>query len=646
MHRKIVATFLICSLMSATSVFAEGEANTSVSKSRGNSEVVGEILDSNITRRLVSRMGEPGFYASRFLKLRSTVNKPACTYSEQTAKIATITAIVGDLTTHAYDYFQGKKLEKEYADKLEKIEAYEKELKASGKKILDYQSGVGDIQLDSLKFLKAQAELELKRAEMASIVAYVTLGLNVTSKILAMIEAGAEAASTGVIAAKAIACKKALKPEEVIKEAKTSKTSLLSNDPVSWYLVPFKYIIGTDFYKGYRSYSKGLDKNEFAKEQKEAGNIDAENIDQVALHAGYAEEMLVDIIYDVYKKWSNGKRDVTEEINNFNKNGKELNGILKFLKQTRLDRVGIRFAVRSLIKANLIQIDAFASSGVGRTILFSHNVYIVYKTISDNKAQVDYAKHKIAIIDKTIKDIESKTTWTPLFNQFIDSILPQAVAVLPPRNDLFPKPPCAIEILPTCDLKNYNLMSSEANDYFRALPKDAQLSQNTILTNNYALKAALNLATGKVSYESIDVKKLEAESIKLEEIAKNLEKQLASKDKNFAANYHPQLEKMKNEMIFSNEMIASYKSAVPENSNVFESALSSTKTGIRIDTPVGARESVVGDMPAENIKLQGSEKGKPEDQYVYEVETISKKESNLFEIITNRYMQVIKREEL
>lgn len=653
MYRQFLATVLILSLSLSPSVFSqEGAAvSTPSSAKESDGEVWNKALNSNITSQIVKRLGQPGFYVSKFLNFRKQLLKPVCTTSEQINRLSVLTSLAGDLTTGAFDFFEGKKLQKKFADKISSIGKYQDDLKKQNKKILDYEANNPDLQLDTLKYLKGQAEVELKRAELVRVFVYTSLALSVTSKVVASIEATAESSSFGSLVAKAEACRTAKKAEEINKETAAARfLSSKKDKDVPWYFQPFMFLAkgivaveSTDTYKTYKEYKTGLDEKQFAKDNSavSAGAEGASSITDIAHNAAYAEEMMVDVVTEVIQKWKNGSRNVTDEINNFNKSDSDTSGIMKFFKAIGAEELAIRYAVRSLIRMNAVQVDVFMKSGFGRFVMYAYNVYFYYKTIAENQAQVEYAKEKIAILDKTIKNFETKTTWIPYWNNLYSSIIPSAYADLLPAQYIIPRPPCLTEIIPNCSLSNFNYITNDIKTYYTALPKEAQVAQNNLLGKSYAFKSALGLASGKVGYESIDIGKIQSEIKMLENYSSQLEGK-HPRSNEFVAHYNDYLNKMKNQVIFPESVMAVYnKESVKADTNSFIAK--------DFDKPTFNTNNRATHSPA----LEKADLGMPvtsestiQSNIDYEIETIYTKEQNLFDMITNRYIQIYQRKEL
>lgn len=667
MYHKSLSLLLVTSLIVSSTINAEETSSTVPTQLEASppaqSNAYSKALESNLTRQILKKLGEPGFYVSKFLNYRKQINQPTCTLSEQINKASILTALTGEITTHAFDYFETRKLKKKFAAKIEQINKYTQDLVTQEKKMLEYDNKSPDIQLDSLQHLRDMAEIELKRAEMVRVFAYTTLGLQITSKILASMEGTAEIASFGSTTASIEACKAAKQAQQLAAEArveailaghpliplKNGLQQFATDDSIPWYLIPFQYLAkGIDFietsksYQAINTYKRGVNKDALIKNEKEAqpnlAASDTLQYMQIADSAAYAEEMMVGVVYDVIEQWKKGKnpRDITNEINGLNQ--KEESGIMKFFRQVGAGELAIRFAVRSLIKANLIQVNTFMRSGFGRFVSFSFNVYVTYRTIAENEAQVDYAKRKIALLDKTIKDFSLRTTWLPTFQRLMDALLPSSAFASTTANYIFPRPPCIKTILPDCSTKNLNIISNDAQSYFRSLPKEVQEAQKNILSQNYALKSALKLATGKTNYDEIDLDKTKNEIKWLERYSDQLEKNHPKKN-NFIANQERIIKKLKNEVIFPKVLLASFGN-IPVTD-----ALDTIKT--QLAPPVSLAQegkSLVG-IQKEDLKEAKTETSQF-DVYDYDFQMLYTKEADLFQVITNRYFQIYSRKGL
>jgi hypothetical protein len=657
MYRQFLATLIILSLAFSPSLYAqEGAAlstPTPTPAKESDRDVWNKALDSNLTSQIVKRLGQPGFYVSKFLNFRKQLLKPVCTTSEQINRLSVLTSITGDLTTGAFDFFEGKKLQKKFADKLDSIGKYQDDLKKQNKKVLDFEVNNADLQLDTLKYLKGQAEIELKRAELVRVFVYTSLALSLTSKVVASMEGASEAASMGSLAAKAQACRVGKKTEEVANESKTAKfLESVKNKEVPWYFQPFLYLAkgivaieSTDTYKTYKEYKNGLNEKKFASENPSIDSGSTSSVTSIAHSAAYAEEMIVDVVTDVIHKWKDGSRNAIDEINNFNKKDKDTSGIMKFFKMVGAEELAIRYAVRSLIRINAVEVDAFMTSGFGRFVMYAYNVYFYYKTIAENQAQVEYAKQKIEILDKTIKNFETKTTWIPNWNNFFNAIVPSAVASVPTQY-VIPKPPCLQEIIPSCSLSHYNFITTDVVPYYSALPKNVQTIQNNVLSKSYAMNSALSLASGAVGYESVDLNKIQLEIKAMENYSQQLEAK-HPRNNQFVAHYSEYLNKLKSQVIFPESVIATYekvsgKAALnTHSSNSFDKKISPIRNSPA--TELSVTDNYTGNK-LEDLPTEGKAVGQA--AVVYEIETIYTKEQNLFDRITNRYMQIYQRKEL
>jgi hypothetical protein len=469
---------------------------------------------------------------------------------------------------------------------------------------------------------------------------------------VASFEASAESASFGSLVAKAQACRAAKKTEEVAKETAAARFLASKKDKdVPWYFQPFMFLAkgivaveNTDTYKTYKEYKTGLDEKQFAKENPavSAGAEGTSSITDIAHNAAYAEEMIVDVVTEVIQKWKNGSRNVTEEINNFNKSDSDSSGIMKFFKAIGAEELAIRYAVRSLIRINAVQVDAFMTSGFGRFVMYAYNVYFYYKTIAENQAQVEYAKEKITILDKAIKNFETKTSWLPVWKNLYSTVLPEAYAEVLPTQYIIPRPPCLTEIIPNCSLSSYNYISNDIKAYYNALPKDAQVTQNNLLGKSYAFKSALGLASGKVGYENIDVAKLQSEIKMLENYSEQLEKK-HPKSNEFVAHYNDYLNKMKKETIFPESVMAVYNKDLGKGD--VGSFISKDFDRPTFNNPKVHNVSIPETAKAD-LGMPISSESTTHATVDYEIETIYTKEQNLFDMITNRYIQIYQRKEL
>ena len=219
MWRKVLSIALIsCLCMSSVVLSQEAAPNpaptTAQTSSSSDTSEKKSILDnrsinSPLSREVYKRLGEPGYYFSKFLNFRRNITQPSCTLSEQLSHLATITGIVGEVTTHAFYYFRTKALQKKFSAKMSGISSYEEQRKKDNKKITEYDNKAPDAQLESLKFMRESSKIDLKHAEMVRAFTYTSLGMQITSKIIASNEAIAETASLGSTLASTNACKAA-----------------------------------------------------------------------------------------------------------------------------------------------------------------------------------------------------------------------------------------------------------------------------------------------------------------------------------------------------------------------------------------------------------------------------------------------------
>ena len=328
---------------------------------------------------------------------------------------------------------------------------------------------------------------------------------------------------------------------------------------------------------------------------------------------------------------------------------------MKLFKGLGAEDIAIRLTVRTLIKQNIVAVNAFMESSFGRIVVFAYNVNINYKIIAANEAQVDFAKQKISLLDKTIKDFETKTTFSPIpfIQKILATVLPTealASVEIPNRSFKVPNPPCMRDILPKCSVKDLIIIPSDKNEIH-------------MLENSPSFTSAMSLATGKLSYDDIDLVKIKSEVKMLEEKYRQIEKERPlPKDNQFVAHKDQLIKQWSEENFFPKEVIASISTPVP-----FEAALEKIKKkDFKPDTLDHLEDEI--DSPAATSKMVESsnqnggqqivkaatmpqndfdrELKKSVDNYEIDVKAISSKELDIFQIITNRYHQIYFRNEL
>jgi hypothetical protein len=635
--------------------------NKSASTEKSNSSILdNRTLNSHLGGQIIKRLGEPGFYFSKFLNFRRQLTQPTCTLSEQINKLSVVTAMVGEVTSHAFYYFRTKSLQKKYNNRVKDITAYQQGLIKDNKKILEYDNKAPDVQLESLKFMRESAKVDLKHAEIVRGFTYSVLGMQITSKIIAANEATAEIGSLGSTAAATNACKAAKQAEQVKQEANVQamldgkaptkgETNLqkAAREEVPWYLEPLKYLAkglsvieDSDLYQSYKSY-KG---SQSTAQQIEAGNAsangikDAKTFMEVSQSAAYAEDMMVDIVTDVIKKVREKRKSARDDINGLDKKEKD-STLMKLVKTIGVEDIAIRMAVRALIKANLIQVNTFMRSGAGRVATFIYNIYVTHRTIADTEAGIKYHKEKIAILDKTINEFESKKTTYNFIKNLPSLFLPASAIAAIDDNLPAPIPLCVREIIPNCSLNKIEMVSSDAMSTFKAMPAGIQQNQVNLLKSNYSFETGMKLAAGMISYDQIDIERTKRE-IEILERVDNETQNRPLKPEQIAIQA-----KVKNELFnqsfFPETMLADYAKIQDEATSLDSIKIYSTKPlakEVALNSPpINHREST-----KESVKTHLSDEGENAE---YAIENpIHDKSKNIFEIITHRYIEVYHRD--
>jgi hypothetical protein len=634
--------------------------NSNADKNSNSSILDNRTLNSHLGGQIIKRLGEPGFYFSKFLNFRRQLTQPTCTLSEQINKVSVITAMVGEVTSHAFYYFRTKSLQKKFSSRIKDINNYRDGLVKDNKKILEYDNKAPDVQLESLKFMRESAKVDLKHAEIVRGFTYSVLGMQITSKIIASNEVAAEAGSLGSTAAATNACKTAKQEEQVQQEAKVQamldgkaptrgETNLqkAAREEVPWYLEPLKYLAkglsvieDSDLYQGIKSY-KG---SQSTAQQIEAGNAsatgikDAKTFMEVSQSAAYAEDMMVDIVTDVIKKVRSKRQSARDDINGLNKKEQD-STLMKIIKTIGVEDIAIRMGVRAIIKANLIQVNTFMRSAAGRVATFIYNVYVTHRTIADTEAGIKYHKEKIALLDKAIDEFESKKTVMNYIKSLPLVFLP-ATAMASIDVDLpAPIPPCVREITPSCSLKNINFVSQNAMGVFNTLPPGMQKQQLQYLKSNYSVETGYRLATGSMSYDQIDIERTKKEIEILEKIDAQYEK--SPKRADHAATIARVKNELFNQQIFPDTMLADY-AKVQEESSTFENIkIENIKPAIK-EVAFNSKAPIRQDT---NPSAQNAEVVVNEENPEYAIENpIHEKNKNIFEVISHRYIEVFHRD--
>jgi hypothetical protein len=635
--------------------------NKSASTEKSNSSILdNRTLNSHLGGQIIKRLGEPGFYFSKFLNFRRQLTQPTCTLSEQINKLSVVTAMVGEVTSHAFYYFRTKSLQKKYNNRVKDITAYQQGLIKDNKKILEYDNKAPDVQLESLKFMRESAKVDLKHAEIVRGFTYSVLGMQITSKIIAANEATAEIGSLGSTAAATNACKAAKQAEQVKQEANVQamldgkaptkgETNLqkAAREEVPWYLEPLKYLAkglsvieDSDLYQSYKSY-KG---SQSTAQQIEAGNAsangikDAKTFMEVSQSAAYAEDMMVDIVTDVIKKVREKRKSARDDINGLDKKEKD-STLMKLVKTIGVEDIAIRMAVRALIKANLIQVNTFMRSGAGRVATFIYNIYVTHRTIADTEAGIKYHKEKIAILDKTINEFESKKTTYNFIKNLPSLFLPTSAIAAIEDNLPAPIPLCVREIIPNCSLTKVEVVSSEAMSTFKAMPVGIQQNQVNLLKSNYTFETGMKLAAGMISYDQIDIERTKREIEILERIDNETQKRPLKPEQ--IAIQAKIKDELYNQSFFPETMLADYAKIQDEATSLDSIKIFSTKPlakEVALNTkPINHREAV-----KEAINTSSSTE---EDNSEYAIENpIHDKSSNIFDVITHRYFEVYHRD--
>lgn len=633
----------------------------STSPEKSSSSILdNRTLNSHLGGEIIKRLGEPGFYFSKFLNFRRQLTQPTCTLSEQINKLSIITAMVGEVTSHAFYYFRTKSLQKKYSGKVKEITAYQQGLIKDNKKILEYDNKAPDVQLESLKFMRESAKVDLKHAEIVRGFTYSVLGMQITSKIIAANEATAEIGSLGSTAAATNACKTAKQAEQVKQEAKVQamldgkaptkgETNLqkAAREEVPWYLEPLKYLAkglsvieDSDLYQGYRS----LKGSQSTAQQIEAGNAsttgikDAKTFMEVSQSAAYAEDMMVDIVTDVIKKVRTKRKSARDDINGLDKKEKD-STLMKLVKTIGVEDIAIRMAVRALIKANLVQVNTFMRSGAGRVATFAYNVYVIQRTISNTEAAIKYHKAKIAILDNAINEFESKKTVLNFIRSLPSLLLPATAFASIDGNLPAPIPPCVRDIIPSCSLNKIEMVSSDAMSTFKAMPASIQQNQVNLLKSNYSFETGMKLAAGMISYDQIDVERTKREIEILERIDNEVQKRPLQPQQ--IAIQAKVKDELFNQSFFPETMLADYAKIQDESISL---------DAIKLNPTQPKAKEVAFNSP----NLKHLEAARPSEQShfadedenaEYAIENpIHEKSKNLFEIITHRYIEVYHRD--
>lgn len=511
----------------------------------GDTKVMSRAVARPISGYLLKRMGTPGYLLTKYMSYRQQVTQPRCTLSEQMSFGSYVLMLLGDIGNHVLVFKNNKDMEKDFKSKHGQIEAQMKSsefmnnIKNGTISNTEAKPQEVDIQLTTLDFMIQREEKDLKREELVAKFKYPALALNLGATALNYYEIMTETASFGALGAKVAACKTAQKPQVEIKqqmqdlkdqaarqaESHAKRIQKVKGDidkanaDAPWYVKPFTWLaskLGNNAEKIDRfagkvdKYSNGV--NGSAKTQLEyaeaaqaqgANLVDAVSPSQ---SAAYAEEMIVGIVAQ------------------FKKPSKE-DGIKGKVINEGTD-MAIRYGVRKLIKANIAAIDKFLHSGIGRTVVFGYNLWIIYTEFDNTKKEIEGSKNRIAVLKEyREKFIEATANPVVKLKRRLERKIDDSKEVMAWVGSLLVDPAyAAIEKNNLSDVnlricisdsqckERFDLLQDpQFKETFAELPKSLQQVQINEIKNSYTTKQFVALTRGQLSVTEFDLVEVEKE---------------------------------------------------------------------------------------------------------------------------------------
>ena len=552
MLKKLLIIVFCCALVQLSPVralAAEAEATQSTSLldkgadwiegwNSGEKGVHKEIARP-ISKEVLKRAGQPGFYISKYLNYRKLISAPQCTTSQKLSYYANLLTLAGDVALNVLSWKQNRDLKKEFEGKLGALEKYTEENDLT--KMTEKSKDKPDVQMMAFDYSIQKDEQELQRLNILQYFKYPALAMHFAATILNAQEALAEGSSLGTAAAAANSCMTAQQPQKKAETAATdaktdaAPTSNTTPDDPPWYMKPFMWLAdkakaikesavgqsvkkGLDARKEYKSgVNTGKEKDNYSYTSQEG---DVVNGMGPVNSAAYAEEMIVGVISHFKKPSTYAKNRIV------NKLGQDL------------EVMAIRYAVRTMVKANIEAVDKFMRSSAGRTVVYAYNIWVIYSEFADLRDQIKAAKERISKL-KEIKAKLSEST-ASVFPSFEENkkFVGQVTTLL--MASMFGSAAQA-ELAPVNPYKNLkfclgtdscniiqNLFDKNANEHFAKLHPDVQKAQKDFLTNSYTIRQVNQVINGKMSVTDINLslvdKEIKRSEVMVEQYYQHLDK--------------------------------------------------------------------------------------------------------------------------
>lgn len=664
MLKKILITFSCCALLQLSPVQALAEEagatqNTSLIDkgadwiedwNRGEKGVHKEIARP-ISKEVLKRAGQPGFFISKYLNYRKLIAAPQCTTSQKLSYYANLLTLAGDVALNVLTWKQTRDLKKEFEGKLGELQSYAEENDLT--KMKEKSKEKPDVQMMAFDYAIKKDEQELQRLNILQYFKYPALAMHLTSTILNAQEALAEGTSLGTAAAAANSCMTAQQPqkkaETAATDAKTEAAPTNNSNPEepAWYMKPFLWLAekakafktsavgqaGKKALDARREYKRGVNTGK----EKDNYTYTNEGGDVVSgmgpvNSAAYAEEMIVGVISHFKKPSTYAKNRIV------NKLGQDL------------EVMAIRYAVRTMVKANIEAVDKFMRSSVGRAVVYAYNIWVIYTEFDDLRDQIKATKEHIAKLKEIkAKLSESTAQVIPSFEEnkaFVAQVTTflmttmlgsEAQAELAPANPYKDLKFCIGA--DSCGIVQ-NLFDKNANDHFAKLHPDVQKAQKDLLMNSYTIRQVNQVINGKMSVTDIDLAQVNKE---------------IKRDEGLVEQYYQQLDKRgilkKDELArFESKLLnEDYKAYAPLMREDFNTQTLVASSGLldSVFAPAPKKEKAkgealsVGTQPAPDINSGSATTTSAEVIPVRDLQydIIHGEDGDLWNIIHKRYMQ-------
>ncbi len=650
----------------------------------GQVDGINKTLARPLTRYILRKAGTPGFMFSKFMNFRKQINKPICTLSQKLAFASFMLLTIGDIANHVVALKNSKDLKKEFSAKMDLINASLAE-ESTLKKNLDSKTipnqsntivystdatntAVEDPQIMALNYLIAKEEKDLKRQILIAKFVYPGLALQLASNLLNANELFMEGTSFGTYLAQVNACQTAQKPVEAGKEVAVNakataeavkakadaeriandskiaeKKNELKSDDTPWYVKPFLWLalkfdepvmaINT-FRKGMGE--TGTNAKEYMVAAKGGSIVNAIAPLQSAV---YAEEMLVKTIM-ILKGGSFGSVIKDEAFN-----------------------IGLRYAVRALIKTNIVAVDGFMRSAVGRFVIFAFNLWVIYTEFDNTRDRIEDSKNKIAFLKEyrakvsklvTINDTKNvePLNANKIFKEIISYIMIPTAHAGQEKIDIDSSNFSNIRLcISDYDCNNKLDLVNDQNvmNIFSTLPKQMQEDQFSFIKKSYSANQVAALMRGEISPDQINLnavqKEIDEKSNELNAIYSQLKKKGKITDE---ALWKAEYSMMMNDYnVYSKYMrkdFNKYQFSPVDNDSAPILDLSIDKSKNPMPSlatgPVTTSSTNLvakNDAPAEGMNQETPTIEKPIKSSGFKIEYIHRKEQSIFEIIHHRY---------